>query len=96
MQPGKDFSYKKEFIGQKCLLFTVWIRAGFQCILEGTGGREQKRNCLWPVFVAPVPALTAKTFDCKMNCRAGAVALFSDIGIFTRAFDFREPFQRRE
>lgn len=44
MQPGKDFSYKKEFIGQKCLLLTVWIRAGFQCILEGTGGREQEKE----------------------------------------------------
>ena len=42
MPPGKHLSCKKEFIGQKCLLFTIWIRAGFQVILEGTGGREQE------------------------------------------------------
>lgn len=60
MQPRKHYSYKKEFIGQKCLLFTIWIRVGFQRILEGAGGREQKRNCLWSVFVSPVPVLTAK------------------------------------
>ena len=44
MQPGKHFSYKKQFIGQKCLLFTIWIRVGFQCILEGAGGREQEKE----------------------------------------------------
>ena len=60
MQPGKHFSYKKEFIGQKCLLFTIWIRVGFQCTLEGAGGGSKKRNCLWSVFVSPVPVLTAK------------------------------------
>lgn len=35
------FLEKKGLIGQRCLLFTIWIGGGFQWVLEGAGGREQ-------------------------------------------------------
>lgn len=59
-QENTFLTKKKEFIGQKCLLLAIWIRVGFQCILEGAGGRERETELSMSVFVAAVPVLTAK------------------------------------
>lgn len=61
MGPGKHFSWEKKDLRVKGAYCSQYGLEGDFCeFWRELGGGSRERNCLWSVFVAPVPVLTAQ------------------------------------